>query len=636
LDVVDMGRLYEFGPFRLDDTDRSLSRDGERIRLTPKAFDVLRTLVDRQGRLVAKSELLQAVWGEVHVEEAVLTRAVSDLRKALGQTETEIWIETVPKFGYRFAADSIVSENGVSESHVSKNQVSKSGIAEIREPESREPESEEPESEEAPVRKARPRRLWILLLAATCGVMILAMSLRPGKTPAPIRTLAILPFQTVGGDPSAKQLGVGMADALITRLSRLEGLVVRPLSTVRPFEQGPADPVLVGRQLQAEAVLEGAIQFSPDSVRANVRLIRSANGQALWTESFESRPDRLFAIEDTLAEQVSLRFAFQQNQIPAPEPNAQAHLLYVEGRYEWGKRTLEGFVKGEDLFRQAIERDPSYARAYAGLADCYLFVGAYGHRPQLETLPKAKAMVRRALELNPQLAEAHTTLALITQNLDWDWPKVEQEYREAIRLAPGYSTAHHWYAEYLSIRGRFDEARKEFAQAREIDPISPIIQADEAQLYLFERKYSESLERLQQVVRSNPSFTLARERTAFLYMLQERTEDAWREAMSLPECADPAGECRLTWTAWLPRRDPSASRAALERLEAEASAGRIPLYKVTFGYIRHGQVDRALDWLERMSKTHAVWLITAKVNPIFDPLRSQPRARAVLEKMGIG
>jgi Tfp pilus assembly protein PilF len=248
-------------------------------------------------------------------------------------------------------------------------------------------------------------------------------------------------------------------------------------------------------------------------------------------------------------------------------------------------------------------------------------------------LPKAKVTALRALQLEPRLAEAHATLGLIAQNLDWDWKEVERQYREAIRLAPNYSTAHHWYAEFLSILGRFDDSRSEFARAREIDPISPIIQADEAQLYFFERKFDRNLALLGRVAREDPSFALARERMAFTYLIQGREEDAWREAMSLPDCASEDGDCRRTWTAWLPRRDPQAARAALARLEADATAGRVPAYAVMFGHLRQAHHDQALDWLERMLSTNGVWLITAKVNPVFDPLRSQPRAKAVLARL---
>ena len=597
--------IFTFGPFRVEEQERTLHRDGIGISLTPKTFDLLLVLLKNRNSLVEKSRLLRAVWGDVHVDDAVLTRAISDLRKSLGPTEEQVWIETVPKFGYRFAGEVWVN-----------------GGAEV-----------------AVAAKRWPRWGWAAGITVTAGLLAALAGWGTISSGENIHELVVLPFQSVGVTPGAETLGVGLADALITRLSNLQGLIVRPLSAVQRFAQGPTDSLQAARELHADAVGEGTLQFSDGSVRADIRLIRAKDGQALWAETVESPTDRLFALEDSLAEQVALKLAVRLNpeerrQLALhPELNPEAHRLYVDGRYEWGKRSREGFEKGAEYFRQAIDRDPTYGRAYAGLADCYLLLGLSGDAPPLEMLPKAKTTAMRALDLDPRLAEAHATLGLITQNLDWNWKDVEAQYRESIRLAPNYSTAHHWYAEFLSIQGRFDESRREFERAREIDPISPIIQADEAQLYFFERQYDRNLELLRKVARDDPSFAVARERLALTYLMQGRDEDAWREALSLPECADEAGDCRRTWTAWLPRRDPPAARAALAQLDADASAGRVPEYTVLFGDIRQGQLDRALDWLERMVKTHGVWLITAKVHPMFDPLRSQPRGRAVLARL---
>jgi len=597
-----MARFFEFGDFRLNDRERTLLRAGVPVKLTPKAFDVLRVLLANGNTLVEKSALLSAVWGDVHVDEAVLARAISDLRKALGQTGSQEWIETVPKFGYRFVGE------------VLGGQLEPAAGASL----------------------PRSRRVWPL--AAVVSIVVVAILLawgatRPGRR---VHRLAVLPFQVVGGPARDGALGVGLADALITRLSNLDGLVVRPLSSVRRYEQEMTDPMQAARQLDADAVLEGTVQFSEGSVRAGIRLIRALDGQALWAESIESRANRLFALEDSIAEQVAAKLALHLQAVSTPataprrEVNPEAHLLYVNGRYEWGKRSREGLEKGAEFFRQAINADPSYARALAGLADCYLLLGAYGYYPQLEMLPKAKLTAQHALELDPNLAEAHATLGLVSENLDWDWKEAEGQYREAIRLANNYSTAHHWYAEFLSILGRFEESGKEFARAREIDPLSPIVQVDEAQLYFFERNYGRNLELLEQVARHEPSFALARERMAFTYMILGREEDAFQTAMTLPECAANTGDCRRIWAAWLPRRNPSASQAALRELEAEAIAGRVPPYVVMFGHLRQAHEKEALDWLDRMASSHAVWLITAKVNPIFDPVRQHPRAQAVL------
>ena len=605
-----MDRVFEFGPFRLEERERMLSRDGAAFSLTPKTFNTLLVLLDNAGRLVEKEELRNRVWGDVHVDESVLTKAISDLRKALGQPESGVWIETVPKFGYRFSAE------------VRTRPAEKAAAP-------------------APQPRAIGRLRWPLALAglAAAATLLMGFLWRTAPGSQAVQRLAILPFHVIGQQPAENVLGAGIADALITRLSNLQGLIVRPMSVVRRFEGPDVDPLRAAAELQADAVLEGSVESSDGAVRAYVRLLRATDGRALWTETVESQESRLFALQDSLAEQVAAALAVRLTAEERrglelrPELIPEAHRLYVKGRYEWGKRTREGFEKAADDFLQAIDLDPGYARAYAGLADCQLLLGEYGHNPPLEMLPKAKATALRALELEPRLAEAHATLALVAQNLDWDWKSVEDHYREAIRLAPSYSTAHHWYAEFLSILGRFDDSRREFARAREIDPISPIIQIDEAQLYFFQRQYDRSLSLLERVERSDPSFGLARERMARVYMMLGRDDDAWREIESLPECADPQSACRLTWTAWLPGRGLAAAREALDRLENAARSGEAGPAALVVAYARQGNSDRALDWLEQMPDKRAVWLITLKVNPVFDPIRNHPRTRMILRKV---
>lgn len=601
-----MVRIFEFGPFRLDEAERTLARDGVTVNLAPKTFDVLVLLAAHANRLVEKNRLLDTVWSGVHVDEAVLARAISDLRKALQQPGDPAWIETVPKFGYRFAGE--VRESG-------------------------------PAATVAP--RIAPWRRWLIPAGVLTVAGLLAIVLAWGTSHPrnPAQRLAILPFQTIGAAPQDAALGVGLADVLITRLSSLQGLLVRPISAVRRFEHGAPDLVRAARELEADSILEGTLQFAEGAVRATVRLRRASDGGAVWTDTLEVPAGRFFALEDALAEAVAGKLAVQlspeerRELALRPEREAETHRLYSNGRYEWGKRTRGGFEQAAAYFRRAIDRDPGYARGYAGLADCLLLLGAYGHRPQLEMLPEARGYAARALELDPRLAEAHATLGLITQNLEWDWAKTERHYREAIRLAPGYATGHHWYAEFLSIQGRFEESAREFERAREIDPLSPIILADQAQLYFFQRDYGRNLGLLEKLAREHPSFELAHERLAFTYLAQGRDADAWREALRLPGCAAEDGDCRRMWTAWLPGRDPRAAAVALAGLESGATAGSVPPYAVVYGHIRQGHPDTALEWLERMEREHGVWLITAKVNPLFDPLRGQARFRAVLGRL---
>ena len=489
----------------------------------------------------------------------------------------------------------------------------------------------------------RRRRITIALSAAPAAVVAFAVGAlwvagRADHAPE-IRTMAVLPFEVSAPSADTEAMGLGMADALITRVSSISALIIRPISAVRRYDGIAVDPLRAARDLQVDAVVTGSVRWSDGNVRADVRVLGAAAGDVLWAGTIEAPRERLFALEEGAARQIASHVGppladLERRMLRTrPQLNPEAHQLYVKGRFEWGKRTGPGFENAADYFRRAIDLDPTYARAYAGLADCHLLLGGYGHHPQLEMLPKAKALALRALELDPSLGEAHATLGLTAQNLDWDWAEVEREYRQAVTLAPYYATGQHWYAEFLSILGRFEESGQAFAEARRIDPISPIIQIDEAQLYFFERQYGRSLETLRAVARTDPGFDLVYERIAFIHLVEGREEEAWRAIQRRADCRAPSSECRRVWTAYLPGRNRDESGRALAWMERAAATRQVPPFALVLAHIRHGQPDRALDWLEYMLENHDVPLITARVNPLFDPLHSSPRFVKILERL---
>jgi serine/threonine protein kinase/tetratricopeptide (TPR) repeat protein len=463
----------------------------------------------------------------------------------------------------------------------------------------------------------------------------------PQDGPIEIRELAILPFHMLGPSAEHGALEVGVADALITRLSNIAGLVVRPVATVRRYHAANVDPVLAARTLNVDAIVEGTLQSSESGIRASVRLIHAHDGRALWAGTVDANGGRLFTLEDSLAEQIALHVNARLTESERRRLEARrrldphAHELYVKGRFEWGKRTRDGLENAADYFRRAIDLDPTYAHAHVGLADSYLLLGGFGHYPPAEMLPKAAALASRALELDPSLGEAHTTLAFVSQHLDWDWPRVEDHYRKAIALSPNYATGHHWYAELLSILGRFDQSRREFAEARRIDPISPMIQVDEAQLSYFERQYDRSLEILRRVAQQNPGVDVVHNRIALALLAQGRDEEAWTAVQRFADCHEETSDCRRVWTALLPRRDSAAARRALRWMEAEASSRLIAPTTLAHAYVRQGDYDRAVDWLERHLDWHDAWMITVKVSPMFEPLRRHPRFERLLRKLNL-
>ena len=490
------------------------------------------------------------------------------------------------------------------------------------------------------------RRSRYAATGVAAAVLILALATwdrdrSPDNAPAEIRTLAILPFEMLGPSAGDEALEVGIADALITRLSNLTGLVVRPVATVRRYHAANVDAVAAARSLDVDAVVEGTLQSSESGIRASVRLIQAQDGTALWAGTVDASGGRLFTLEDSLAEQIALHVNARLTESDRRRLEARrrldphAHELYVKGRFEWGKRTRESLEKAAEYFRRAIDLDPTYAHAHVGLADSYVLLGGFGHYPPAEMLPKAAALASRALELDPSLGEAHTTLAFVAQHMDWDWPRVEDHYRKAIALSPNYATAHHWYAELLSMLGRFDESRREFAEARRIDPVSPMIQVDEAQLSYFERQYDRTLEILRRVAQQNPGVDVVHNRIALALLAQGREEEAWSAVQQFADCRDETSDCRRIWAALLPRRDPAAARRALRWMETEASSRLIAPTTLAHAYVRQGDYDRAVDWLERHLDWHDAWMITVKVSPMFEPLRGHPRFEGLLRKLNL-
>jgi Tfp pilus assembly protein PilF len=313
-------------------------------------------------------------------------------------------------------------------------------------------------------------------------------------------------------------------------------------------------------------------------------------------------------------------------------PTPESHALYLRARQEWNRRDQQSIERARDLFAQAIDLEPTYARAYAGVADCYLLLGGYGAMPQLESLLKAKAMATRALEIDPQLPEAWATLGLIVQNLDWDWKVAEQHYLRAIEIDPTYATAQHWYAEFLSIQGRFEESHRHFAQARKLDPLTPMIASDEALAYIYARDWEKARQVLEQVLQLEPGQPDTWERLAWVDALEGKEEAAWRKVQQIEACRREQSPCAVRWTAWLPSR--GRERAALALARMEADPGQFPLYCRLIAQSRQGNHQRALAVFREMKEKHAIWLITAKVNPWFDGLRADPGVRNILAQLG--
>ena len=456
---------YEFGPYELDLSVARLHRQGEVVALPPKAFDTLVALVHRAGRLVEKAELMKELWPDTFVEESNLAQQVFTLRRLLGeQPDGRPYIETVPKRGYLFAAPVRRQDSGLTASS---------------------PEAAPP-SESADVDWGSFRAGWrspvlvglaIAVLAAAWGGWQIAQSrpdLRGAVDATRPRSVAILPFRELTGGDDA-HLGLGMADALITRLASLHDIVIRPTGSVLRYAN-VEDPVRAGRELHVSLVLEGRIQRAGERVRITTQLLRVADGLSVWGQTFDEPVSDIFRLQDSIAERVaaalvpSLTMEERAHVARRQTNSTDAYRSYVLGRYHWSRRTEEDLRKSAEYFQEAVSKDPQYALAYAGLADAYNILGNFSVMRPTDAYPRAQQAARTALEIDPGLAEAQVALVFSRFLYEHKWSEADSGFRRAIDVNPQYAPAHQWYGVYLSSAQRHDEAIAELRRATELDP----------------------------------------------------------------------------------------------------------------------------------------------------------------------
>lgn len=565
--------FYEFGDFRLDANRHRLLRDGGIIPVSPKALETLIVLVQNPGKVLEREALMQTVWAGAIVEDANLTVAISQLRKALGQNgDSAEFIETIPRVGYRFVADMrevveerapLITKNGTARTGMEEQFFSGANAALEDEPpadlESGEvgfhngalsgPQTSLRAEPQVPMASAesrafrwtnrRPLALAAVLALGLVGLVIYWRAVSGPKLPAntaEVKSMAVLPLQTLGAKSEDEYLGLGLADALINQLGKMRQIVIRPLSAVQRYAGAePHDPLVAGRELGVQAVLDGNVQHEGGKLRVTMRLLRVGDGVALWSGTFDERFTDIFTMQDAISEQVArasvLNVNKQEKELLTRRhtDNVQAYQLYLKGRYFWNKRTAPGLQQSLAYFGQAIEIDPTYALAYAGLADSYALLVWQDELPQKEFIPKAKSAAIKALEIDETLGEAHTSLGFVRFWYDWDFAGAESEYRRAIELNPDYATAHHWYGEFLVLVGRPDEGFKELRLAQQADPLSLVINADIGKCFFFTHQQDRAIEQLRKTLEMDPDFPVARLFLAMAYNQKGMHETAIAE-----------------------------------------------------------------------------------------------------------
>ena len=645
--------LYEFGPFRLYTGERLLLRDGQSIQLTPKAFDTLVLLVENGGHVVEKATLLEAVWPDTFVDENTLTRNISTLRKALGQDGNgHQYIETVPKLGYRFVAD--VREIRDQSAYVVLGKSIRSHIVIEEETDGAGQETKPAQTFEhsslkqsQSVNKAfrlRSNRavlvVSILLIGITLATFVwISSRSKQSITRAPARSIAVLPFKTLGAQGNDEYLGLGLADALITRLGNLKQIVVRPTTAMQKFAGNDQDPVAAGRELGVEVVLDGHVQRSGDTIRVTVQLLSAKDGAQLWTGKFDGQYNGIFAVQDSISNQVAQAMApnltgeEREYLTKHYTENVDAYHAYLKGRYFWNQRTPAAVNKAIGYFQQAIDTDPNYAQAYVGLADCYAF--------SVESpKSKAKEYLVKALELDDTLAEAHASLAFQFKFCEeWDWAGAEKEFKRAIELNANYPTAHQWYAYDLAATGRLNDAITEIKRAHELDPLSIIVNTDVGEFLYFARRYDQAIEQYRKSLEMDPNFVVAHYLLGFAYEQKGLYEEAIGEhqkALAL------LGNDRTK--GWLGHAYAVSGKKVeavkildelKELLKGPGHRGYGFPFSIASIYSGLGDKDQAFEWLEKAYEDHNYYPIYVTLDPRFDSLRSDPRFAELLRRMGL-
>ena len=562
---------YEFGPFRLQPGARTLSRGGAPVPLTAKAFDVLVALVERAGQVVQKDTLMALLWPGAVVEEGNLSQQVHTARRALGDADHR-YIATVARRGYQFVA--------------------------------------------AVTKRAEPS------------------SVTDASTPS-TASLAVLPLRHLGEGPEQEHLGLGLADALITRLSNVRQVLVRPTSAVRAYT-GDVDPRDAGRALGVGWVLEGSFRRDRERLRVTVQLVGVHDGRPIWGETFNDRVADPFSAQDAIARRVtealvpSLSAEEDRRLSRSPTSDVQAFEAYLKGRFQAAKRTREDLQRAVGLFEEAIARDPAYAHAHAALAESLTLLGSAGYEAvEREVLARARAAARRALEIEPTLAEAHVALAFVRFRADWDWSGAEASFLRAIDLSPGCVSAHHFYGMLLAALGRFEEALASVRRAEELDALSPNVATAVGRVFHFARRYDEAAAQCRRVVERDPGFPGAHTDLGMALFQLGRTDEAVGE---LEKAAELSGgraviSAVLGHVLAVAGRTDEAQRL-LDRVHSLAGGTHLPAYVL----IGLGRDEEALELLEPACAEKAGLLVFLKVEPLFDRLRARSRFERLLER----
>lgn len=627
------GHRYEFGDFRLDSEPPSLWRDDSLVPLPPKALEMLLLLVQQREIIVSREELLETIWRDSFVEEGNINYTVSLLRKTLDKDDRGRFIQTVPKRGYRFVANVLeVPANGHAENSVQNVEVA------------------------IPTEQLKPKIRWHFI-----GIVLLAVIFVTGfvtwrrfgdgkkvSTTAVanrnIRTVAVLPLKTLAEDDGSKSLSLGLTDSLISRLGSLNRFAVRPLSSVRGYAEADQDPLKFGETLKVDVILEGTLQQTDNQLRANVRLWDLRDGAQLWQGSFDSTEADFFNLQDAVATGVT-RWLLSELLEKDRElltrrytNNPEAFRAYVRGRAILDAKNPDNFEKAIDEFQKAVALDPTFALAYAGLADASTRRGfnTSGARQQ-EFYTTSKALAQKALDLDAETPEAYAALGTVKRIYEWEWAGAEREFRRAIELNPNYARAHLGYALLLSCLGRSDEALVEIKRAMEIDPLSQDVKSGYLTILEGRGEYAEALAQAEENVKFNKEYRRGMRGVAtFLFHLGQypRVIEISEQELTAKNSQE------FVWLSLLVTSHHRSGQTGkrderLKQLEQAAQTDTKALYALAENYAELGRINDALAALEKCIEVREERMMWLKVEPRLAGLKGSSRFDELLRRMNL-
>ena len=630
----DPAQRLRFGVFEADVRTGELTKRGKRLRLQEQPFQLLAILLEKPGELVTREELSNRLWPQTIVDfDHGLNKAIAKIREALGDSsENPRFIETVARRGYRFLADVAVVPDGepapVADDLAAPVDSGLRGHA------------------DAGRSTRRPTaRAWGLFGFGLALVLAASLSwvLYPRALPsAAIRSLAVLPLENLSGDPAQDYFAEGMTDELITRLAQISALRVISRTSVMTYKSARKSLPEIARELNVDAVVEGSVSRSGERVRITAQLIQVPADTHIWAQSYDEDFQDTLALQSKvtrdIAEQIQVTLNRQEQAalVKSKTVNPEAYEDYLKGRYFWNKRTGDALKKAIAYFSHAIDTDPTYAEAYSGLADSYALSGdwEYGVLSPKDAFSKAKTAATKALALDDSLGEAHTSLAFAMDLYGWDWDAAEEQYKLAIKLNPGYATAHHWYAWHLMVTGRNSEGISELRKAENLDPLSLFISADIADALCIAHLYDESVQQSKKTLEMDPGFAVAHYELGQAFAQKHMYDEAIAEFQRAIDLSGHNGafDSNLAYAYALSGRKEEAIQI-VKNLEAREDQNPSADANVALIYVGLGDQDQAMNWLNKAYE--ARFNPSILLRPAFDSLRSDARFQDLLRRIGL-